>query len=154
MIFSYDNLPECCPIIGDSEQIRFSRDWVFYADKQEIWIPAGYRFECSIPLFAQMFIGGSTNPLFWPAAGAHDFCFETHCLSFNESNNLFNDFLVSTKVPKWKYRLMKFSVATRLGRKAYEDVNMDDLKELKKLVAGREKFERNILVSQYYNTPT
>lgn len=149
MRYSFGSMPECCPIKGNGDEVQLARDWSFFVDNQEIWIPAGYRFETSIPLFAQMIVGSQTNPIFWPAACAHDFCFEIHCLSFDEANDLFRTFLLAMGVPAWKYRVMRWAVSTRFGKHAYNKVIIDDLKELKKLVAGREKFEKNILVSQY-----
>lgn len=150
--YSFATLPLCVPVIGNDEVLMFAQDWNFYANGHLINIPKGYKFECSIPFLLQPLIGSKTNPAFWAAAGAHDYCFETHCLPFKEANDLFKVFLLQCKVPEWKIKLMKFGVGTRLGMKAYYEVILDDLRELYTLIkdrADKRRFLRDIYVSQW-----
>lgn len=107
-------------------------------------IPKGYTFEASIPWLFRGIIGQPTDPLFWAAACAHDWAFETHCLGFEEANEIFFEMLKISGVPKWKRWAMKTAVSSRFAYEAYLDVPEASRQELKKLCdrPDGEKFKR------------
>lgn len=166
---SYYELPRCVPVIGNNELLEFAEDWVFRykpfiyigtpnADElvKDIWIdikiPKGYRFSASIPWWAQPVIGSPTSPEFWVAAGAHDYAFETHCMSFDEANQMFEILLKKFMVSRWKRVVMRKAVSTRIGRAAYDKIIISDLERLYDLIEGRaDRFEflQWILVEQW-----
>lgn len=150
--FRFDQYPCCKPILGRPKELQLSEDWYFFVDGRKIWAPKGYRFETSIPWCFRWLIGEPTDPQFWAAACAHDWCFETHCLGFEEANDLFFAFLGDFKVGDVKRKFMTFAVSTRIGRKAYEKVVISELQELKAILdlrPDRSKFLEMILVSEW-----
>jgi hypothetical protein len=108
--------------------------YILLEDYQDetITVPRGFVFNgCSIPSLFYMLIGTPFDPRFIRGALVHDWLYTIHCYDKEKADNIFYINLRSSKVARWKAKLMKNAVAM-FGGISWKN-NKDDLKELAKL---------------------
>ena len=124
--------PDCIPYPPNKKWMQITKDWVFYVDGKEYWIPAGYWFDgASIPSIFWMLIGSPFLPQFWAAALPHDWGYLTHVLPKSVYDELFRQFLIASRVGSFKARIMWSAVRTG-GLLAWGNT-IADIEELAKI---------------------
>ena len=124
------------PVEGKS-LYRTTEDTDFIVNGHVMPIPKGFEFNgSSIPRMFWPIVGSPFDPKFMVAALNHDYCFLTHCCSFNEANALFyNDLRVAgvSVVISWTKRIAVSTAGYFVWRKK----DVEGLKKLRALLDAR-----------------
>lgn len=119
--------------------IQLDKDWCFYIDNRQIWIPEGYVCDgASIPRIFWMIVGSPFDPINAVGAWPHDYLYLTHLTTKNIADEVGFQVWRQAGMTLRKARTMWFAV-NKFARFAWKNNKEDEksLVELRAIIASR-----------------
>ena len=143
----FDKLPACRPYAKNTKFMEFSEDWYLTVDGVNVWIPKGYWYNgASIPRPFWFIMGSPFDPIYWAAAGAHDWRYLTHTCTRLEADETLFQLCRQAGVGLWKSRTI-WSAVRAAGYPAWTNNRRDreELKAIKALISVRPDHDKFVL---------
>jgi len=139
MTVRFDKQPVCRPYAKNAGFMEFAEDWYFTVDGVNVWIPKSYWYNgASIPRPFWAIMGSPFDPIYWAAAGAHDWRYLTHTCTRPEADETLFQLCRQSGVGLWKSRTIWAAVRSA-GYPAWTNNQRDreELGDVMTLIAGR-----------------